>query len=72
MAGKIELVLTTEFKETYKKLPQDIKKKVRKQLHYLKDNPTHPSLQIHRLNDEYRKTGTHPILFGIKCAWNNM
>ena len=50
MAGKIELVLAAEFKETYKKLPQDIKKKVRKQLHYLKDNPTHPSLQIHKLS----------------------
>jgi len=52
MAGKIELVFTAEFKETYKKLPQDIKKKVRKQLHYLQDNPTHPSLQIHKLNGE--------------------
>jgi hypothetical protein len=29
MAGKIELVLTAEFKEAYKKLPQDIKKKVK-------------------------------------------
>jgi len=47
MAGKIEVVFTAEFKETYKKLPQDIKKKTRKQLHYLQDNPTHPSLQIH-------------------------
>ena len=53
MAGKIELVLTAEFKEAYKKLPQDIKKKVRKQLHYLQDNPAHPSLQIHKLNDEW-------------------
>jgi len=30
MAGKIELVLTAEFKEAYKKLPKDINKKVRK------------------------------------------
>ncbi len=53
MAGKIELVFTAEFKEAYKKLPQDIKKKVRKQLQYLQDNQTHPSLQIHKLNDEW-------------------
>jgi hypothetical protein len=30
MAGKIELVLTAEFKEAYTKLPKDIKKKVKK------------------------------------------
>ena len=53
MAGKIELVLTAEFKEAYKKLPKDIKKKVKKQLHYLQNNPEHPSLQIHKLNDEW-------------------
>jgi mRNA-degrading endonuclease YafQ of YafQ-DinJ toxin-antitoxin module len=53
MAGKIELILTTEFKEAYKKLPQDIKKKVKKQLRYLQENPAHPSLQIHKLNDEW-------------------
>ena len=53
MAGKIELVLTAEFKEAYKKLPTDIKKKVIKQLHYLELNPAHPSLQIHKLNGEW-------------------
>ena len=61
MAGKIELVLTAEFKKTYKKLPQDIKKKARKQLHYLQDNPTHASLQIHRLNDE--SDASNPVFY---------
>lgn len=53
MAGKIELVLTAEFKEAYQKLPKDIKKKIIKQLRYLQDNPAHPSLQIHKLNGEW-------------------
>ncbi len=53
MAGKIELVFTAEFKEAYKKLPKDIKKKVKKQLQFLQDNPAHPSLQIHKLNGEW-------------------
>ena len=53
MAGKIELVLTAEFKEAYKKLPTDIKKKVIKQLNYLELNPAHPSLRIHKLNGEW-------------------
>jgi len=52
MAGKIELILTAEFKEAYKKLPKNIQKKVIKQLHYLELNPAHPSLQIHKLNGE--------------------
>ena len=51
MAGRI--VLTSEFKEAYKKLPKDIKKKVKKQLQFLQDNPAHPSLQIHKLNGEW-------------------
>ncbi len=51
MAGRI--VLTSEFKEAYKKLPKDIKKKVKKQLQFLQDNPGHPSLQIHKLNGEW-------------------
>jgi hypothetical protein len=30
-------------------MPKEIKKKLKKQLTYLKDNPRHNSLQIHKL-----------------------
>jgi mRNA-degrading endonuclease RelE of RelBE toxin-antitoxin system len=53
MAGQIEIVITAEFKKAYTKLPQDIKRKVKKQLRFLSSNPSHPSLKIHRLNDEW-------------------
>lgn len=53
MAGQIELILTEEFKKSYKRLPEDIKKKVKKQLRFLSSNPAHPSLQIHKLNGEW-------------------
>ena len=53
MAGRIEIIITGEFRKTYKKLPPEIKKKVRKQLKYLGSNPGHPSLKIHRLNGEW-------------------
>lgn len=53
MAGKVELILAAEFKEAYKKLPDNIQRKVIKQLHYLELNPAHPSLQMHKLNGEW-------------------
>lgn len=53
MAGQIKINFTDEFKKSYEKLPQDIKKKVRKQLKFLQHNPAHPSLKIHKLNDEW-------------------
>lgn len=53
MAGQIEIIITEEFKNAYTELPPDIKKKVKKQLIFLGSNPAHPSLKIHRLNDEW-------------------
>jgi len=53
MAGQIEIVPTDEFKKAYKKLPEDIKKKVKKQLKFLSANSAHPSLKIHKLNGEW-------------------
>ena len=53
MAGQVEIVFTEEFKKAYKKLPEDIKKKVGKQLKFLSHNPAHPSLKIHKLNGEW-------------------
>lgn len=53
MAQKIEIVLTGELKKTYRLLPEAIQKKFEKQLKYLESNPKHPSLKIHKLNDEW-------------------
>jgi len=53
MAGQIEIIITDEFRTAYKKLTDDIKKKVKKQLRFLSSNPAHPSLKMHRLNDEW-------------------
>lgn len=53
MAGQIEIIITDEFRTAYKKLPDAIKKKVKKQLRFLSTNPAHPSLKMHRLNDEW-------------------
>lgn len=53
MAGQIEIIIPEEFKKAYKKLPEEIKKKVKKQLKFLSHNPAHPSLKIHKLNDEW-------------------
>ncbi|HBO85174.1 MAG: hypothetical protein A2X59_01635 [Nitrospirae bacterium GWC2_42_7] len=38
-----------EFLPQYDELPKDIKKKFKKQITLLKENPKHPSLKIHRL-----------------------
>lgn len=53
MARKIEIIFTSEFKKNYKKMPTIIQDKLKKQLQFLKENPKHPSLRIHRLNDEW-------------------
>ena len=53
MARQIEITFTNEFKRSYQKLPDKIRKKVKKQLEFLKSNPRHPSLKIHRLNDDW-------------------
>ena len=53
MAGQIEFVLTNEFKKSYQKLPANIQKKLKKQLKFFAENPKHPSLKTHRLNDDW-------------------
>lgn len=53
MAGQVKIVFTEELKKSYKKLPSNIQKKFKKQLKFLQSNPQHPSLKIHRLNDEW-------------------
>ncbi len=45
MAKKLRMLKT--FKKDYKKLPNEIKEKVDKQLEFLLSNPDHPSLNLH-------------------------
>jgi len=53
MPDKTIIRLTKEFEESYLKLPKSIRSKVEKQLKHLADDPKHPSLKMHRLNDEW-------------------
>jgi mRNA-degrading endonuclease RelE of RelBE toxin-antitoxin system len=53
MDEKAEIRATEEFLKRYRRLPRRIQKKVDKQLRFLVTNPAHPSLKIHRLNDEW-------------------
>ncbi len=43
------IAIELEFFPQYDSLPSNIKKKFKKQLSYLKENPKHNSLQIHKL-----------------------
>ncbi len=49
MTKKYSVDVSREFLDQYDNLPKEIKKKFKKQLTYLRDNPKHRSLQIHRL-----------------------
>ena len=51
MAEKI--TLSPSFKRDYQSLPQEIQKKADKQIRFLFENPNHPSLKMHRLDDYY-------------------
>ena len=53
MNEKIKIRRTEEFLKRYRVLPKKIQKKVDKQLRFLASNPRHPSLKIHKLNDEW-------------------
>ena len=43
------IAIEPEFLPQYDELPRDIKKKLKKQISLLKENPKHPSLKIHKL-----------------------
>ena len=47
--NQIVLSIEAEFLSQYDLLPNDIKKKFKKQLAFLKDNPKHRSLQVHQI-----------------------
>ena len=53
MDEKAKIRATEEFLKRYRRLPKRIQRKVDKQLRFLVTNPAHPSLKIHRLNDEW-------------------
>jgi mRNA-degrading endonuclease RelE of RelBE toxin-antitoxin system len=47
--SKYLIAIEPEFLPQYDKLPGDIKKKFKKQISLLTENPKHPSLRIHKL-----------------------
>jgi mRNA-degrading endonuclease RelE of RelBE toxin-antitoxin system len=47
--SKYLIAIEPEFLPQYDELPKDIKKKFKKQISLLKENPKHPSLKIHKL-----------------------
>lgn len=53
MHKKVKIRVTEEFSKKYRNLPEFIQKKVNKQLKFLSNNPRHPSLKIHKMNDEW-------------------
>jgi mRNA-degrading endonuclease RelE of RelBE toxin-antitoxin system len=47
--SKYLIAIEPEFLPQYDELPKDIKKKFKKQISLLKENPKHPSLKIHKI-----------------------
>jgi len=47
--SKYLIAIEPEFLPQYDELPKTIKKKFKKQIYLLKDNPKHPSLKIHKI-----------------------
>jgi mRNA-degrading endonuclease RelE of RelBE toxin-antitoxin system len=43
------LVITDRFKRAYRRLPADVQRKVKKALSLLADDPTYPSLRVHKI-----------------------
>jgi len=53
VARRIVLDFSETFRQTYRDLPEPIQNKVQKQLRFLSRDPSHRSLHIHKLNDEW-------------------
>ena len=47
--SKYLIAIEPEFLPQYDELPKNVKKKFKKQISLLKENPKHPSLKIHKL-----------------------
>ena len=48
---KIVVRPTKAFKRAYLKLPENIRRKCKQKLEFFVENPSHPSLNLHRIND---------------------
>jgi len=48
---RIEVLSTSRFRKSYSKLPEAIRRKFDQKLEFLIQNPAHPSLNLHRIND---------------------
>jgi mRNA-degrading endonuclease RelE of RelBE toxin-antitoxin system len=53
VARRIVIEYTDTFRQSYRQLPEAIQKKLQKQLRFLSNDPSHRSLHIHKLNDEW-------------------
>jgi hypothetical protein len=53
VARRIVIEYTDAFRQSYRQLPEAIQKKLQKQLRFLSNDPSHRSLHIHKLNDEW-------------------
>ena len=53
MARQVVIEYTETFRQSYRDLPEPVQKKVQKQLRFLSRDPSHRSLHIHKLNDEW-------------------
>ena len=49
----IQIILTETLREDYRQLPEHIRGKFDKQMRFLAENPRHPSLRIHSLDDHW-------------------
>jgi len=50
-----QLQWSRSFKNDYRELPEEMKKRIQKQLRLLKQNPKHPSLQVKKTKGEVLK-----------------
>ncbi len=67
----MRLQWTQNFKKDYQALSEEIKKRVKKQLRIIKQNPRHPSLHTKKMNDpreiwEARVTEFYRFTFQIE------
>jgi len=53
VARRIVIEYTETFRQSYYELPEAVQKKVKKQLRFLSHDPSHHSVHIHKLNDEW-------------------
>ncbi len=45
------IIATEAFKKAYSEIPKEIQQKFKQKLEFFAENPAHPSLKMHRIND---------------------